>query len=39
MATRGETNLTLSDWAKRLDGSGRVSQEITVNFFPAFLAL
>lgn len=28
MANRGETNLTLSDWAKRLDGSGRVSQDI-----------
>ena len=28
MATRGESNLTLGDWAKRLDGSGRVSQDI-----------
>lgn len=28
MANRSETNLTLSDWAKRLDGSGRVSQDI-----------
>ncbi len=28
MALRGNTNLTLADWAKRLDGQGRVSQDI-----------
>lgn len=28
MASKGDTNLTLGDWAKRLDGSGRISQDI-----------